>query len=317
MAEYLDFYVDIRPKYSHNNAMIPRYLYKDYCPDPDFRFHIFYGRFGASPVYELHSHEFGELVIVRRGYCNHVYEETKYPLVAGDVFYVKPDEVHGYHDLSPDFAYCNAIFDPAQFLESYPELLGMPGYHALFHVEPLLRVDHRFASKLHLEGEPLRQAFDIVETLRSEYEEGRAGRKTLIQCLLVQMVVSLARQRSQFQSTARHTVLRLSQAISFIELNYTETIALEDIVEAACMSKSSLLRWFQQCYKTSPLRYLRDHRLSKASDRLRQTKDSITDIALSVGFSDSNYFGRAFQQHYGLSPREYRREASPSVVIHK
>ncbi len=288
--------------------MIPRYLYRDYCPEATFRFHLFYGRFGASPVYELHTHEFGELVLVRRGYCNHMYEETKYPLVAGDIFYVKPDEAHGYLDLSPDFSYCNIIFDPAQFLESYPELLGIPGYHALFHVEPLLRVDHRFTSKLHLEGELLRQTFEFIEALKKEYEENQAGMKTLIQCILVQLVVSLARQISQPQSAARHTVLRLSQAISFIELNYAEPIVLQDIVDAACMSKSSLIRWFQQCYKTSPLRYLRDHRLKKASILLKETKDSITDIALAVGFSDSNYFGRAFQQLFNMSPREYRRE---------
>ena len=33
---------------------------------------------------------------------------------------------------------------------------------------------------------------------------------------------------------------------------------------------------------------------------------SITDIALSWGFSDPSHFGRRFKQAYGMSPRDYR-----------
>ena len=38
------------------------------------------------------------------------------------------------------------------------------------------------------------------------------------------------------------------------------------------------------------------------------TTDTITQIALRCGFSDSNYFKDAFKKKYGLTPREYRKK---------
>ena len=52
--------------------------------------------------------------------------------------------------------------------------------------------------------------------------------------------------------------------------------------------------------------YISRLRLSAASDALIQTGKSITEVALDLGFNDSNYFTRLFKKHVGLSPREYR-----------
>ena len=47
-------------------------------------------------------------------------------------------------------------------------------------------------------------------------------------------------------------------------------------------------------------------RLKSAALELLSTQDSITEIALRNGFSDSNYFKDAFKKMYGVSPRAYR-----------
>jgi AraC-like DNA-binding protein len=39
---------------------------------------------------------------------------------------------------------------------------------------------------------------------------------------------------------------------------------------------------------------------------LKNTDLSISEIAVAVGFEDSNYFSRAFKRSYGLTPREHR-----------
>ncbi len=48
-------------------------------------------------------------------------------------------------------------------------------------------------------------------------------------------------------------------------------------------------------------------RLRSAAYELLSTDQSVTQIALHCGFSDSNYFKDAFKKKFGLTPRDYRR----------
>ena len=65
---------------------------------------------------------------------------------------------------------------------------------------------------------------------------------------------------------------------------------------------------FRKHMKRTPLEYLTGYRLNKAAERLRGTELSITEIALSCGFSGSSYFADCFRREMGMSPGEYRRE---------
>jgi AraC-like DNA-binding protein len=46
--------------------------------------------------------------------------------------------------------------------------------------------------------------------------------------------------------------------------------------------------------------------MREARRLLRTPGQSIAEFAYGVGFQDSNYFSRAFRQHHGMSPREFR-----------
>ncbi|CAB1368729.1 helix-turn-helix domain-containing protein [Denitratisoma oestradiolicum] len=57
--------------------------------------------------------------------------------------------------------------------------------------------------------------------------------------------------------------------------------------------------------------YLLEHRLERCRNALqgRPGKRSITEIAFEWGFNDVSHFSRSFRKRYGLSPREFRRQA--------
>ena len=54
-------------------------------------------------------------------------------------------------------------------------------------------------------------------------------------------------------------------------------------------------------------RVLRTYRCDAAKHLLRDSQLRIKDIALAVGYTDADYFGRSFQQETDMSPRAYRR----------
>ena len=52
--------------------------------------------------------------------------------------------------------------------------------------------------------------------------------------------------------------------------------------------------------------YVNGKRLEKAKELLETTSLSVRDVAITVGFSEANYFSRLFKQNLGMSPTEFR-----------
>ena len=53
--------------------------------------------------------------------------------------------------------------------------------------------------------------------------------------------------------------------------------------------------------------FQKEYKMQKAAQLLRDTEQSITDIAASIGYENPNKFSSAFKTMFGCSPREYRR----------
>lgn len=286
--------------------MLTRYTYHDFLPDPSFRLRVQVKEWTA-PLLEIHSHEFAELVIMLGGEVMHeLSQEIIYPLQAGDVFVINRDLEHGYRDAARA-RICNILYDPDQCLTLRSDAQRLPGYHALFFLEPACRRQDHFTSRLRLEPADLARVGSLIEAMEREQEEGCAGHESMLQALFMQLVIDLARCYSRQRAPASQKVLRLSRVMAFIEEHYRETIRLDQLAAIAHMSKNSLLRIFRQIYKTSPTDYIIRLRLAQACDLMKDPGRTITEIAFAIGFSDSNYFSRQFHLVYGIAPREHRR----------
>lgn len=96
-------------------------------------------------------------------------------------------------------------------------------------------------------------------------------------------------------------------ALSFIAENYSNNISLVDIAEHCHCSVSYLSHIFKKYGNLSVTQYLIKMKMTKASELLVSTDASITQIAVSLGYNDSNYFTLQFTKFYGTSPKTYRR----------
>ncbi|MEX6502713.1 helix-turn-helix domain-containing protein [Pseudomonas zhanjiangensis] len=100
----------------------------------------------------------------------------------------------------------------------------------------------------------------------------------------------------------------LHKAIQYIELHYKEHIEQKDLAERCEMSPFRFSRLFKQTYGVGFLEYVQRKRMEEAEALLNNSEMPITTIAYQVGFQDPSYFARAFKQHFGCSPSDYRRE---------
>src|SRR5690606_16839000 len=83
---------------------------------------------------------------------------------------------------------------------------------------------------------------------------------------------------------------------------------IDDFATQLGVSKTLVYVKLKHLLNMSPNEYLTYVRFNKAKDLLVQTELTIAEIAYQVGFSDPNYFSRAFKQHLGVTPTLYRRQ---------
>ena len=108
----------------------------------------------------------------------------------------------------------------------------------------------------------------------------------------------------------------ISNAIHFMKNNCGNPITLDDIVDASGLSKYHFTRLFHKTIHSTPIQYLTNTRINKSIDLLKDDKLTIDEIAVKVGFSNGNYFGKVFRSSLGLSPGEYRNSKSFIAVDH-
>ena len=121
--------------------------------------------------------------------------------------------------------------------------------------------------------------------------------------------IEAALVRSQRLGSESQQLVR--KAIVYIHENFAQPITREEIARHVNASEGHLARCFRQETGLSPIHYLNRYRIHKAQNLLSTTRQSVTAIALTCGFSDVNYFSRIFRQETGMSPLVYRRKYQP------
>jgi AraC-like DNA-binding protein len=254
----------------------------------------------------LHSHDFSELVIITRGKGIHHIDGMDYPVAAGDVFLIQGNIAHCFVERR-EMEHYNVMFDPSGLTLPEPELRQIPGYQAIFHLEPAYRRRHRFGSHLQLDYLNLTSAEDIIRQMQAEIRDNASGANAAIFGHLVALIVFISRQYSAHAiSYKRKGLLRLGKLVGMLEKDYAKDWSLDKIARLSGMSKNNLLLVFKDATGQSPIDFLLNLRLRKAAEMLLDSDCSITETALNNGFHDSNYFTRQFRKMFGCSPRQYR-----------
>jgi len=86
------------------------------------------------------------------------------------------------------------------------------------------------------------------------------------------------------------------------------TLQITDIANHCGVSRRSLETRFLQAVGRTLLQELTNMRMERARTLLRDSHDTVTEIAQACGFNDPNYFTKAFRQRHGHAPLNYRAE---------
>ncbi|MBJ9992329.1 AraC family transcriptional regulator [Paenibacillus sp. S28] len=153
-----------------------------------------------------------------------------------------------------------------------------------------------------------RTMLSIHDLLRdkSDYDEA------LLQLMLYQLFVALSLQADELSKTVK-TSGWLERSIQYMNTHYTENIAVADVAKVAGVHRSYLYQECSRLLGCSPMQYIIRLRMEKGRELLMNTRFSVTDIALSVGYPDLFSFSRAFSKYYGMSPTQYQAQPTKGL----
>lgn len=111
-------------------------------------------------------------------------------------------------------------------------------------------------------------------------------------------------------SFCREKIDLLYDMKNYIRENYNQELHMEDLEKRYFMTKEHLSKLFKNSFGSTPYDFLIQCRMEKAQDLLTDPNRSIVSVADKLGYSNVNYFSKAFRKYYGVSPSGYRKRLS-------
>jgi AraC-like DNA-binding protein len=102
----------------------------------------------------------------------------------------------------------------------------------------------------------------------------------------------------------------VSKALGILHARVAEPWTVASLAAKVGLSRSGFAARFTALVGEPPLQYLARWRMARAAELLRDTNESIVEIAERVGYESVPSFGKAFKRWQGESPGAFRREQS-------
>jgi AraC-like DNA-binding protein len=99
----------------------------------------------------------------------------------------------------------------------------------------------------------------------------------------------------------------LRRARDVADRDFAGSVDLTGLAAAAGVSKYHFLRCFAATYGETPMQYVSQRRIERATDLLRATNLTVTEVCELVGYSSLGSFSQRFTELVGMSPSEYQR----------
>ena len=150
-----------------------------------------------------------------------------------------------------------------------------------------------------------------LERMREELRDPQPGSSLIAQQLAYLMLIQAL--RLHLADGARSGVgwlfaladKQMSAAITCMHDNPGHRWTLQELAGRLGMSRSTFALKFKETVGETPMEYLTRWRMLLAGDRLKNSGDSISIIASSLGYESESAFGKAFKRVMGCSPKQY------------
>lgn len=210
----------------------------------------------------------------------------EWPVVAGDLLLLPTGTAHAYtaDPAQPWTLYW--VHYEGELSDAYTGFLGVAPPLAQIGIQPRLIAD-----------------FEALFSLRSAGYAERAFIQAAcrLKAMLTDIAVLIAAR-----SGHRGTRIDLDQIQQLMHLRLDRELNLEELAQAANLSKFHFVRKFKQLAGHTPIQHFIHLKMQHACQLLDTSHEPVKRIANRVGYDDAHYFSRLFKRVIGVSPQQYR-----------
>jgi AraC-like DNA-binding protein len=152
----------------------------------------------------------------------------------------------------------------------------------------------------------------LLDHLWHEASAGNLAWRLATESVVVTLGVALLRAKERLErkpgraSVNRACDWRVRRVMERMETEISTDVGLRELAADVGLSPSHLSAVFVATVGAPPHRWLLRRRVERARELLGRTRRTITDIALSCGFSSSRHFSTVFKAHEGCTPTDFR-----------
>lgn len=234
--------------------------------------------------YSVHQHEYYELELILDGEAVHSINGESTRLSKGDVVFITPMDRHGFENCL--FRTITVHFSPTYLSPMFKKALSTSENRIVRGVDTETRGYFENLYKVFMEKTAKHREVKI---------------KNLVELILLDLMPDIFEENTG----ALHVNDRLSEAIGFVNVNFTKDITLTSIENLYGLTPSYFSRAFKKRVGKSFVSYITEKRIDYAK-KLLISGERVIDACYECGFNSERNFSRRFKEMTGFSPNEYR-----------
>lgn len=254
---------------------------------------------GFSGVY--HYHDYYELIYCISGEFSVLTYDKSYRLKAGDIVFVNTNMPHGIEFITPD---------SEQYYIKFSQSVLFPyGDNSVYRTHFLALLakfkDIEFISSDRLKGLDVGSVFKkTVDNYKSEVY----GYEFLMRAGVLEIMTYVFRicgNESYNATVIVDTEFPTKEVEQYINENF-QTVTLTEIAKHFSFSYCYFSKKFLAAFGVPFKNYLTKIRINESMKLLSESKLSIAEIAVTVGFSSSSHYIESFRKQKAMTPAKFR-----------
>jgi AraC-like DNA-binding protein/mannose-6-phosphate isomerase-like protein (cupin superfamily) len=256
----------------------------------------------------LHWHEHFEIIVMREGSAVFHIDSRPYIVKEGDVIIIPGGGLHvGYALHYGNIHYDCVVLNAALFNDWVHDPV-----HAQF-VAPYLEGRLRFPVKPSEQDEICLRFYSLLDEAIVELTAKPPAYQLVVKSKLYVLFTLLSRtfmvQQSSGKPAEQYFINRdrFKTLIQRIESNFCEKMTIEQAAKQVSLNPYHFCKLFKKLTGRTFVEYVNLCRMNEAERLLRDSNNTVTEIAAMVGCDNPNYFTKLYKQYKGMTPSQARK----------
>lgn len=264
----------------------------------------------------VHFHDYFQIWYVSKGEFLHTMGGQEYHITKGNMFVVPPFTEHRIQaPPEQEVEIWGCEFLPTFVNERFGDPSGGQPFFDISYLTYFEHAESVSSYQMTFDGVTDSRIRGLMQEMLGEYERRTPFFQIVLKAHLLLLLSIIVRQvngelvQAGFEKSEKYRDT-MSKVVEYIQKNSHEDIKLEDMCTISNLSKSTFCSLFKEWTGKTFNRYLIDLRINNALGLLQHPSLTVTDVCFAAGFNELSYFCRIFKSYTGISPNQFRKQAT-------